>query len=217
VIDFILHFDTHLLAFIAAYGAWVYGILFAIIFGETGLVVTPFLPGDSLLFATGAVAARGALNPWAAFVLLAGAAFAGNVTNYAIGRSVGPRIFTATTHAGLFGRLMNRDYLDRAHEFFEKYGGKAIVLGRFMPIIRTFVPFVAGAGRMTWPTFLVYSAAGAFGWVGLCLWSGVWFGNIPAVSSHFSLVTIGIVIVSLLPMFVEYLRHRRAERISRVL
>lgn len=218
MIDFILHFDTHLLGFIASYGAWVYGILFAIIFAETGLVVTPFLPGDSLLFATGAVAARGALNPWATFALLAFAAFAGNVSNYAIGRGIGPRVFTATTRTGLVGRLMNREYLDRAHEFFERYGGKAVVLARFMPIIRTFVPFVAGAGRMTWTRFLAYSAAGAIGWVGLCLWSGVWFGNIPAVSTHFSLVTIGIVIVSLLPMLVEYIRQRRGgPPVSRVL
>lgn len=217
MIDFVLHFDTHLLGFIAAYGSWVYGILFAIVFAETGLVVTPFLPGDSLLFATGAVAATGALNPWAAFGLLAGAAFAGNVTNYAAGRAVGQRVFTATTHAGLLGRLMNREYLDRAHDFFEKYGGKAIVLGRFMPIIRTFVPFVAGAGRMTWPTFLLYSAAGAVGWVGLCLASGLLFGNVPAVKNHFSLVTIGIVIVSLLPMFIGIIRQRRNRRVSRVL
>ena len=217
MIDFVLHFDTHLLGFIASYGAWVYGILFAIIFAETGLVVTPFLPGDSLLFATGAVAATGALNPWAAFVLLAGAAFTGNVTNYTAGRRVGPRIFSATTHAGLFGRLMNREYLDRAHEFFGKYGGKAIVLARFMPIIRTFVPFVAGAGQMVWPAFLLYSAAGALGWVGLCLLSGVLFGNVPIVKNHFSLVTIGIVVVSLLPMLVEYLRHQRGSTVSRVL
>jgi membrane-associated protein len=217
VIDFVLHFDTHLLGFIASYGGWVYGILFAIIFAETGLVVTPFLPGDSLLFATGAVAARGALNPWGAFALLALAAFTGNVTNYSAGRGVGPRVFTATKHAGLFGRLMNRDYLDRAHAFFERYGGKAVVLARFMPIIRTFVPFVAGAGRMAWPGFLAYSAAGATGWVGLCLLSGVLFGNVPAVRNHFSLVTIGIVIVSLLPMFVEYIRHRRAGRVPRAL
>lgn len=217
MIDFVLHFDTHLLGFIGAYGAWVYGILFAIIFAETGLVVTPFLPGDSLLFATGAVAATGAMNPWAAFVLLAGAAFTGNVTNYAAGRSVGPRIFSATTHAGVFGRLMNREYLDRAHDFFGKYGGKAIVLARFMPIIRTFVPFVAGAGRMAWVAFLLYSAAGALGWVGLCLLSGVLFGNVPVVKNHFSLVTIGIVLVSLLPMLVEFLRHRRAGSVSRVL
>lgn len=215
--DFLLHFDVHLLGFIATYGGWVYGILFAIIFAETGLVVTPFLPGDSLLFATGAVAARGALDSWGTFMLLAAAAFLGNVTNYAAGRSVGPRIFTATTHAGVIGRLMNREYLDRAHEFFEKYGGKAVVLARFMPIIRTFVPFVAGAGRMTWMKFLSYSAGGAIGWVALCLWSGFWFGNVPAVKNHFSLVTIAIVIVSLLPMFVEIIRQRRDRRMSRVL
>lgn len=208
MIDFVLHFDTHLLDFIGEYGTWVYALLFAIIFSETGFVVTPFLPGDSLLFAAGAVAAQGRLNGWATFGLLAAAAFSGNVVNYAIGRSIGPRIFTATSGARGLARLMNRDYLDRAHAFFERYGGKAIVLGRFVPIVRTFVPFVAGAGYMTWATFVVFNAAGAVAWVGVCLLAGVWFGNVPIVRSHFSLVTIGIVVISLLPVAIEYLRHR---------
>jgi membrane-associated protein len=212
VIDFVLHFDTHLLDFIGQYGTWVYALLFAIIFSETGFVVTPFLPGDSLLFAAGAVAAQGKLNGWATFALLAAAAFTGNLVNYAVGRGIGPRIFTASSDAQGVARLMNRDYLDRAHAFFERYGGKAIVLGRFVPIVRTFVPFVAGAGYMTWMTFVTYNAIGAIGWVGLCLMAGVWFGNVPVVKSHFSLVTLGIVAVSLLPVVIEYLRHRvRAE------
>ena len=208
MIDFLLHFDKHLLDFIGQYGAWVYGLLFAIIFSETGFVVTPFLPGDSLLFATGAIAAQGQLNPWLTFVLLATAAFTGNVVNYAVGRGIGPRVFSGTERATGLARYMNRDYLERAHQFFERYGGKAIVLGRFVPIVRTFVPFVAGAAYMTWGTFVAFNAVGAVAWVGLCLVAGVLFGNVPIVKNNFSLVTIGIVAVSLLPVAIEYLRHR---------
>ncbi|HYT76013.1 MAG TPA: VTT domain-containing protein [Vicinamibacterales bacterium] len=208
MIDFVLHFDAHLRDFVQMYGSWVYGLLFLIVFAETGFVITPFLPGDSLLFATGALAATGMLNPWTAFALLATAAFTGNTVNYAIGRGVGPRVFTATDHSTLFGRLMNREYLDRAHVFFEHYGGKAIILGRFVPIVRTFVPFVAGAARMTWSAFVAYNAIGALGWVGLCLVAGVLFGNVPVIRNHFSLVTLGIVFVSILPIIVEYFRHR---------
>jgi membrane-associated protein len=208
MIDFILHFDAHLLEFVRLYGTWVYGILFVIVFAETGLVVTPFLPGDSLLFATGALAATGVLNPWLVFVLLAIAAFTGNAVNYAIGRRVGPRIFNAREDAGTVGRLMNRQYLDRAHAFFEQYGGKAIVLGRFVPIVRTFVPFVAGAAQMTAASFVFYNAIGAVAWVGLCVIAGLLFGNVPIVKNNFSLVTIGIVVVSLLPVLFEYFRHR---------
>ena len=210
MIDFVLHFDKHLIDFIHVYGAWVYGLLFAIVFAETGFVVTPFLPGDSLLFAAGAVAAAGGgLNGWLLFVLLAFAAFSGNTVNYAVGRQIGPRVFVATDTGSLLGRLMNRDYLDRAHAFFEAYGGKAVVLARFVPIVRTFVPFVAGAAQMRPLAFALYNAIGATGWVGLCVLAGVLFGNVPVVKNNFSLVTIGIVIVSLLPMLVEYLRHRR--------
>lgn len=208
MIDFVLHFDKHLLDFVGQYGSWVYGLLFLIIFSETGFVVTPFLPGDSLLFATGALAATGVLNPWLAFALLAFAAFSGNATNYAVGRSIGPRVFSATEHDTRFGRMLNREYLDRAHAFFEQYGGKAIVLGRFVPIVRTFVPFVAGAAQMTSASFVAYNAVGALAWVGLCLFAGVLFGNVPVIKNHFSLVTIGIVFVSVLPMLVEIVRHR---------
>ena len=208
MIDFVLHFDKHLLEFVQTYGVWVYGLLFGIVFAETGLVVTPFLPGDSLLFAAGALAATGVLNPGLVFGLLAIAAFTGNAVNYAIGRRIGPRVFTATDDTGTFGRLMNRQYLDRAHAFFEQYGGKAIILGRFVPIVRTFVPFVAGAAQMTAASFVLYNAIGAVAWVGLCVLAGVLFGNVPIVKNNFSLVTIGIVCVSLLPVLVEYLRHR---------
>ena len=210
LIDFILHIDKHLAEFVTAYGGWVYGLLFAIVFAETGLVVTPFLPGDSLLFATGALAAAGVLNGWLAAALLLAAAIIGDGVNYAVGRYIGPRAFSATDTTGISHKLLNREHLRRAHEFFERYGGKAIVLGRFVPIVRTFVPFVAGAGAMSYSAFVFYNVTGAILWVGLCMGAGVLFGNIPIVREHFSLITIGIVFVSILPMLVEFVRHWRA-------
>jgi membrane-associated protein len=209
LIDFLLHSDKHLLEIASAYGPWVYAVLFAIVFAETGFVVTPFLPGDSLLFAAGALAATGVLNPWVLVALLIVAAFTGNAVNYTIGRTVGPRVFSATEGAGISQRLLNRQHLERAHAFFEQYGGKAVVLSRFVPIVRTFLPFVAGAAQMPAAAFGLYNLAGAVGWVGLCVSAGVLFGNVPIVKQNFSLVAIGIVGVSLLPMVVEYLRHRR--------
>jgi membrane-associated protein len=206
VIDFLLHFDKHLLDLVQLYGTWVYGILFAIVFAETGLVVTPFLPGDSLLFATGALAATGGLNVWVCAALLLGAAIAGDAVNYAVGRYVGPRAFSASDSTGWSHTLLNRAHLQRAHEFFERYGGKAVVLGRFVPIVRTFVPFVAGAGDMAYGTFAVYNVTGAVLWVGLCMGAGWLFGNIPVVRDNFSLITLGIVFVSVLPMVVEIVR-----------
>jgi membrane-associated protein len=208
LLDFILHSDKHLLEFVGAYGVWVYALLFLIIFAETGFVVTPFLPGDSLLFATGAVCATGKLNAPIAIALLFTAAFTGNAVNYTVGRIVGPRAFAATDRSGLAHRLLNREHLDKAHAFFVKYGGKAIVLGRFVPIVRTFVPFVAGAAEMPSPSFVFYNFVGAAAWVILCIGAGLLFGNVPIVKNNFSLVTIGIVAVSLLPVFVEYVRHR---------
>ena len=208
MLDFVLHFDKHLLEFVHTYGAWVYGILFAIVFAETGFVVTPFLPGDSLLFAAGALSATGALNAAAAVGLLALAAFTGNAVNYTVGRLVGPRVFSASDSSGISHRLLNRDHLERAHGFFDQYGGKAVVLSRFMPIVRTFLPFVAGAAAMPPAAFALYNLIGAVGWVGLCLGAGWLFGNVPIIKENFSLVTIGIVIVSLLPMVFEYLRAR---------
>lgn len=209
MLDFVLHFDKHLLEFVHTYGAWVYGLLFAIIFAETGFVVTPFLPGDSLLFAAGALCATGALSAPATFVFLAVAAFTGNAVNYTVGRLVGPRVFSASDSSGISHRLLNRDHLERAHGFFDQYGGKAVVLSRFMPIVRTFLPFVAGAAAMPPAAFALYNLIGAVGWVGLCLGAGWLFGNVPIIKENFSLVTIGIVIVSLLPMVFEYLRPRR--------
>ena len=203
IVDFILHFDKHLLEFVGQYGTWVYAILFTIVFAETGFVVTPILPGDSLLFAAGALCATGQLSMPAMLGLLMFAAFAGNTVNYAVGRYLGPRVFRANY------KLLNKAYLDRAHAFFEQYGGKAIVLARFVPIVRTFVPFVAGAAQMTTGTFVTYNAVGAIGWVSLCLGAGWFFGNIPIIKNNFSLVTIGIVIVSVLPMVFEFIAHRR--------
>lgn len=212
MIDFLLHSDRHLVEFVEAYGAWVYGFLFAIVFAETGFVVTPFLPGDSLLFAAGALCATGSLSTPLALALLAIAAFTGNAANYSVGRMIGPRIFSAEDSSGISHRLLNRQHLQRAHRFFEEYGGKAVILGRFVPIVRTFVPFVAGAARMTPWAFVSYNLVGAFAWVGICLGAGLLFGNVPAVKQNFSLVTIGIVVVSLLPAAVELLRARRPSR-----
>jgi membrane-associated protein len=209
LVDFLLHFDRHLLEFVGAYGPWVYAILFAIIFVETGVVIWPFLPGDSLLFAAGALCATGSLSTPVTAGLLVAAAFLGDAVNYSIGRFVGPKVFSANGSDANHHRWLNREHLKRAHEFFEKYGGKAVILGRFVPIVRTFVPFVAGAAEMTRRTFVFYNATGAILWVCLCLGAGILFGNIPMVKNNFSLVTIGIVAISLLPMAFEYLSHRR--------
>jgi membrane-associated protein len=208
VLDHLLHVDKYLLQFVQTYDQWVYALLFGIVFAETGFVVTPFLPGDSLLFATGALASTGVLSGPLAIALLAVAAFTGNAVNYAIGRSIGPRVFAATGGSGLFNRLLNREHLAKAHVFFETYGGKAIILGRFVPIVRTFVPFVAGAASMTPGAFVIYNAIGAAAWVILCVGAGILFGNVPVVKDNFSLVTIGIVVVSLLPVVIGYIRHR---------
>jgi membrane-associated protein len=212
VVDFLLHSDRHLLEFVGRYGSWVYGILFAIVFAETGFVVTPFLPGDSLLFAVGALCALpdSGLNWPAAGGLLFAAAFSGNAVNYTVGRFVGPRVFQAHDRRSLVHRLLNEQHLKRAHEFFEQYGGKAVILGRFVPIVRTFVPFVAGAASMTPSSFVFFNFVGAAAWVGLCVGAGYLFGNVPIVKQNFSLVTIGIVIVSLLPVAIEFLKRRRA-------
>jgi membrane-associated protein len=209
VIDYLLHSDKYLREFVDTYHNGVYALLFAIVFAETGFVVTPFLPGDSLLFATGALCATGLLKTPYAVTLLALAAFSGNAVNYAIGRLAGPRIFAAHDRSGWSHRLLNRDHLARAHAFFEQYGGKAIILGRFVPIVRTFVPFVAGAASMTAASFVLYNAIGALAWVGLCVGAGIAFGAVPVVANNFSLVTVGIVFVSILPVIVEFVRHRR--------
>jgi len=207
--DLALHVDRYLLELVATYGAWIYGLLFLIVFAETGLVVTPFLPGDSLLFATGAVAATGALDVRIAAVLVGVAAIAGDAANYAIGRFAGTRIIHLARTDPRWGRWVNPAYIARAHDFFERHGGKAIVLGRFMPIVRTFVPFVAGVAEMSYPAFAFYNVTGALAWVGICVGAGYVFGNVPLVRDNFSLVALGIVVVSILPMVFEYVRYRR--------
>jgi len=209
LLDLLLHVDVYLLDLVANYGIWVYAILFLIIFAETGLVVTPFLPGDSLLFAAGALAASGALDPGGIVLLLVAAAILGDAVNYAVGRMVGTRIIHLAQTDPRWGRWIKPAYVAKAHEFFERHGGKAIVLARFMPIVRTFVPFVAGVAEMRYPAFALYNVTGAVTWVGVCVGAGYIFGNVPIVKENFSLVALGIVIVSILPMVFEYLKHRR--------
>jgi membrane-associated protein len=203
-IDFFLHLDRHLAELIGRYGAWTYGILFVIVFCETGLVVTPFLPGDSLLFAAGTFAALGTLHPFVLFVLLTLAAILGDTVNYWIGARIGPRAFSGKV------RFLNQTHLRKTEAFYEKHGGKTIVIARFVPIIRTFAPFVAGIGTMAYPRFLAYNVFGAVLWVGLFVYGGYLFGNIPVVRQNFSLVIVAIILVSVLPIAVEWFRARRA-------
>jgi len=210
LIDLVLHADVLLLDLVNTYGGWVYGVLVAIVFAETGLVVTPILPGDSLLFAAGALAAVGALDVRLVLVLLVAAAVAGDAVNYSVGRAIGTRVIRRAETDPRWRRWINPAHIAKAHEFFERHGGKAIVLARFMPIIRTFVPFVAGAAEMTYPSFALYNVAGGVAWVAICVGAGYVFGNVPIVRENFTLVALGIVAVSLLPMVIEYLRHRNA-------
>jgi membrane-associated protein len=208
VLDLLLHLDSHLRDLAPQYGAWIYGILFLIVFAETGFVVTPILPGDSLLFTAGALAAAEVLNIWPTLAVLIIAAVLGDAVNYAVGRFVGPLVFRAEGHDSVWHRLLNREHLQQAHDFFERYGGKAVVLGRFVPIVRTFVPFVAGGGAMSYPQFAFYNVTGGLAWVGLCVGAGYAFGNVPFIKNNFGLVALGIVFVSLLPMIWGYLSNR---------
>lgn len=203
LVDLFLHLDKHLNDIIGQYGSWTYLILFLIVFCETGLVVTPFLPGDSLLFAAGAFAALGSLNVFWLFVLLWIAALLGDTVNYWLGYWVGPRIFHRENV-----RFLNKKHLERTHAFYERYGGKTIIIARFIPILRTFAPFVAGIGRMRYLKFIAYSVVGGVAWVAICVFAGYFFGNLEIVKKNFSLVIIAIVLISTLPMLVEYLRHR---------
>jgi membrane-associated protein len=209
IIDLFLHVDEHLTEFVRQHGTIVYALLFAIIFAETGLVVTPFLPGDSLLFAAGAIAALGDMNVWALFMVLWVASVLGDAVNYSVGKYIGPRIFKPEGRKGKFERLLNPKHLERTHEFFEKYGGKAVVMARFVPIVRTFIPFVAGAGSMTYSKFAFYNITGGALWVGSCVGAGYLFGNIPVIKDNFELVILGIIFVSILPMIIEAIRHKR--------
>jgi len=205
--DFFLHLDTHLAQVIQAYGPWTYALLFTIVFLETGLVVTPFLPGDSLLFAAGSFAALGVLDVRLLFGLLCLAAVVGDNLNYAIGHYLGPRVFHYPK-----SRLFNPDHLRKTHRFYERYGVKTIIIARFVPIVRTFSPFVAGIGAMRYLRFLAYDVVGGIVWVGVCLGAGYFFGNLPFVKKNFSLVILAIIAVSLLPAVVEYMRHRTEAR-----
>ncbi len=204
LIDLFLHLDVHLNDLILQYGTLTYIILFVVIFAETGLVFFPFLPGDSLLFAAGTFAARGSFNENYLFIILSAAAILGDTANYWIGHFVGPKIFHQEKV-----KFLKKEYLDRTHKFFEKYGGKTIIIARFVPIIRTFAPFVAGIGSMTYSKFILYNIIGAVAWVALLLYSGFFFGNIEIVRNNFSIVIIAIIIISTLPGVIEYFKHRR--------
>ncbi len=207
-IDLVLHMDKYLAQIIQSAGIWTYLILFVVIFIETGLVVTPFLPGDSLLFAAGAFAALGALDVKVLFILLAVAAVLGDTVNYWIGHYIGPRVFTGNV------RWLKKEYLERTQAFYEKHGGKTIFLARFIPIIRTFAPFVAGVGRMRYGYFISYNVFGGIVWTGLFIFAGYFFGNVPFVRNNFSLVVIAIVLISILPAVVEYFRSRKPKVVA---
>jgi membrane-associated protein len=204
IVDFVLHLDIHLSQLIQDFGLWIYVILFLVITGETGLVIAPLLPGDSLLFAAGTFAARGDLNLWVLFVSLTVAAVLGDALNYTVGRYLGPKLFRKEG-----SRFFKTENLDRTHTFFEKYGPATIIIARFLPIVRTFAPFVAGMGRMGYPRFFTYNVIGGTAWVALFTFGGYFFGNIPFVKNHFPLVIVGIVVISLVPAVAELVRRRR--------
>jgi membrane-associated protein len=203
-IDIFIHLDQHLSLLIQSFGGWAYLIVFLVIFCETGLVVTPILPGDSLLFGLGAFAAMGALKVEWLFVMLSIAAIAGDTVNYMIGHYVGPRVFARES-----GRFFKKEYLERTHRFYEKYGGKTIVIARFVPIIRTFAPFVAGIGSMTYSRFIVYNIVGGISWIAVFIFGGYYFGNLSIVKRNFTLVIFAIIFISILPGVIEYVRQRR--------
>jgi membrane-associated protein len=203
LLDILLHLDRHLGEIIRDFGVWTYLILFVIVFCETGLVVTPILPGDSLLFAVGTFAALGALDLAVSLIMLSVAAVAGDSINYAIGYRVGPSVFR-----GERSRWLNREYLDRTHRFYERHGSKTIVIARFVPIVRTFAPFVAGIGRMTYSRFLTYNVAGGIAWIAIFVLGGYFFGNIPLVRRNFTVVILAIIVISVLPALIEILRQR---------
>lgn len=206
-IEFIFHIDRHLAALIQNFGAWSYLILFAIVFAETGLVITPFLPGDSLLFAAGAFSAKGVFDIWKLSGILIAAAIIGDSVNYTIGKAIGLKVFSAGN-----SKFFKKEYLDKTHAFYEKHGGKTIVLARFIPIVRTFAPFVAGAGSMSYPHFFFYNVTGAILWVAIFVGGGFYFGNAPIVKENFSIVVLAIIILSILPPAFEVWRHKAAKK-----
>jgi membrane-associated protein len=207
LVDIVLHLDAHLNALIRDFGIWTYLVLFIVIFCETGLVVTPFLPGDSLLFAAGSLAALGALKVHWLFLVLSAAAIIGDTVNYWIGSYFGPKVFARNDV-----RFFKKEYLDRTHAFYEKYGGITIIIARFIPIIRTFAPFVAGIGSMTYLKFITYNVIGGLGWVAIFVFGGYFFGNIPFVKKNFSIVILAIIFLSILPGLIEYFRHKNKKR-----
>ncbi|HOW35619.1 MAG TPA: DedA family protein [Candidatus Omnitrophota bacterium] len=207
IVGIFLHVDKYLDLVIQNFGVWSYLLLFVIVFAETGLVVTPFLPGDSLLFAVGAFAAKGSFSLFWAFVTLAAAGIIGDSVNYAVGKFFGMKLFQNEN-----SRIFKKEYLDRTHRFYEKHGGKTIILARFIPIVRTFAPFVAGIGKMNYLHFLIYNVSGALLWVTILVVGGFYFGNMPYVEKNFSLVIFAIIIISILPGVIEFLRHRRNSR-----
>lgn len=205
--DALVHLDKHLLEAVQSYGGWVYLLLFLIVFCETGLVVTPFLPGDSLLFVAGTLAGAGSMNVHLLVVLLIAAAVLGDSVNYAIGRWLGPRVFRRDD-----SWFFKRAYIERTHAYFDKYGGRTIVIARFIPIIRTYAPFVAGIGRMDYYRFLMFNVGGAVLWVALITYAGYLFGNVPIVKNNLTVVILGIIVLSISPGIIEYLRHRLRQR-----
>jgi membrane-associated protein len=206
IIDFILHLDKYLGQIIQDYGTWTYLLMFIVIFMETGFVITPFLPGDSLIFAAGAFAGLGYLHLGVLFAVLALAAIAGDTANYWIGHYIGPRAFSGSI------RFLKKEYIDRTHAFYEKHGGKTIIIARFIPIIRTFAPFVAGVGAMTYPKFIAYNVIGGLAWVALFSFGGYFFGNLPIVQQNFTFVIMAIIIISVLPAIIEFIKSRQQTR-----
>ena len=206
LIDFILHMDVHLNEIISNYGLWTYGILFFVIFMETGFVVTPFLPGDSLLFAAGTFAALGSLNPFYLFLLLTVAAILGDTVNYSIGHYIGPRAFSGEI------KFLKQEHLDKTQEFYNKHGGKTIILARFIPIIRTFAPFVAGVGTMKYKKFILYNVVGGIAWVAIFTFLGYFFGNIEFVRKNFELVIFAIIFISFIPPVLEVIKARKESK-----
>ncbi|MBI3290382.1 DedA family protein [Candidatus Microgenomates bacterium] len=204
VVQFVLHIDDHLVDLTTTYGTFTHAILFLIVFAETGFVVTPFLPGDSLLFAAGAIASLGSLNIISLWILLVAAAILGDSVNYWIGNLVGPKVFRQEK-----GLLFSKNHLKRTQEFYEKYGTKTIILARFVPIIRTFAPFVAGIGKMRYPVFLTYNIAGGTAWVSIFVFGGYFFGNLPGIKENFSVLILAIIVLSVVPLVVELLRNRK--------
>jgi membrane-associated protein len=202
-IDLVLHLDAHLMTLVQHYGVWVYGILFLIIFAETGLVFAPFLPGDSLLFVAGALCGLGALQLYLLMPLLMLAAFTGDNTNYWVGRLIGMRLFHRVQ-----GRFLKREHLDKTHAFYEKHGGKTVIFARFMPIVRTFAPFVAGIGMMRYRLFMLYSALGSLAWIASITLAGYFFGNIPVVKNNLTLIILVVILISFLPALIEFIRRQ---------